>query len=109
MHDYLVAVILGVIEGVTEFLPISSTGHLIVAEKLLGVSGTVWQMFEIMIQLGSILAVVVLYWDKIWQTVAGLVSEPRSRYFARYLPTTVRPIPWHTNICSRRNDGASRS
>lgn len=91
MHDYLVAVILGVIEGVTEFLPISSTGHLIVAEKLLGVSGTVWQMFEIMIQLGSILAVVVLYWDKIWQTVAGLVSEPRSRYFALLLLVALLP------------------
>jgi undecaprenyl-diphosphatase len=91
MYDYLVAVILGIVEGITEFLPISSTGHLILAQKLLGVSGPMWDSFEIMIQLGSILAVVVYFWPKIWGTVAGLFSDPRARYFALLLIVAVLP------------------
>ena len=91
MLDYFYAVILGIVEGLTEFLPISSTGHLILAEKLLGVSGPVWQPFEVMIQLGPILAVVLLYWGKIWQTVTGLFSEPRSRHFALSLIVALLP------------------
>src|SRR3990167_10850932 len=58
-------IILSVIEGITEFLPVSSTGHLILASKLLGLAGTEYlKTFEIVIQLGAILAVVVLYWRK---------------------------------------------
>ena len=91
MYDYLIAIILGIVEGVTEFLPISSTGHLILAEKLLGVSGPVWQSFEIMIQLGAILAVVVLYWGKVWSTFLGLFSDPRSRHFALLLVVALLP------------------
>ncbi|MFM1977287.1 MAG: hypothetical protein RL145_2133, partial [Pseudomonadota bacterium] len=62
MSDYLVAILLGIIEGLTEFLPISSTGHLILAEQLL--PGDVPDTFETMIQLGAVLAVVVLYFEK---------------------------------------------
>ena len=91
MLDYLNAVILGIVEGITEFLPISSTGHLIIAEKLLGVDGPVWQPFEVMIQLGPILAVVMVFWGKIWQTVLGLFSEARSRHFALSLIVAVIP------------------
>ncbi len=91
MLDYLYAVILGIVEGITEFLPISSTGHLIVVEKLLGVSGPAWDAFEVMIQLGPILAVVLVFWGKIWQTVLGLFSEPRSRHFALSLIIAVLP------------------
>ena len=61
--DLFHALVLGVVEGVTEFLPISSTGHLIIASKLLGMAQTDFlKTFEIAIQLGAILSVVVLYW-----------------------------------------------
>ena len=63
--DFLDAAILGVVEGVTEFLPISSTGHLILASSLLGLTQTDFvKSFEIAIQLGAILSVVALYWRK---------------------------------------------
>jgi len=78
--SHIHAIILGIIEGITEFLPISSTGHLILAGKLLGVSdGSLAKTFDIIIQLGAILAVVVLYfkdifkWEMIKKLVAGFV------------------------------------
>jgi undecaprenyl-diphosphatase len=59
------AIILGIVEGITEFLPISSTGHLILASRLLGLSQTDFQKsFEIAIQLGAIASVIVLYWRR---------------------------------------------
>ncbi|MBQ7661237.1 MAG: undecaprenyl-diphosphate phosphatase [Clostridia bacterium] len=66
--DMVKTVILGVIEGVTEWLPISSTGHLILVEDFLklGVSDGFWYMFEVVIQLGAILAVVFLFWSRLW-------------------------------------------
>ena len=60
------AIILGIVEGLTEFLPISSTGHLILASKLLGLAQTdAHKTFEVVIQLGSICAVIVLYFEKL--------------------------------------------
>lgn len=64
MDSILTAVLLGIIEGLTEFLPVSSTGHLIVAGHLMDFTGAKAATFEVVIQLGAILAVVVLYWDK---------------------------------------------
>ena len=58
----LVVIILGIVEGVTEFLPISSTGHLILANALLGYNPETWKIFNVVIQLGAMMAVVVLYW-----------------------------------------------
>lgn len=68
MFDIFKAVILGIIEGITEWLPISSTGHLILANEFikLGVSEAFMEMFEVVIQLGAIMAVVVLFWNKLW-------------------------------------------
>ena len=59
MHSLLIAAILGVVEGLTEFLPVSSTGHMIIVGHLLGFEGDTAKTFEVVIQLGSILAVVV--------------------------------------------------
>ena len=67
--DIIKSIIFGIIEGITEWLPISSTGHLILAEQFLkfeNVSPEFWSMFQVVIQLGAILAVVLLYFKKIW-------------------------------------------
>lgn len=66
--ELLKVVFLGIVEGITEWLPISSTGHLILVEEFvkLNVSKSFWEMFMVVIQLGAILAVVVLYWKEIW-------------------------------------------
>ena len=69
MLEIIKAVIYGIVEGVTEWLPISSTGHLLLVEKLMpfdGVSENFFGMFDVVIQLGAILAVVVLFWSQIW-------------------------------------------
>jgi undecaprenyl-diphosphatase len=76
------AAILGVVEGLTEFLPISSTGHLILAGSLLNFTGEKAKVFEIAIQTGAIIAVIMLYWQRCWGTVTGLAHDPRSRKFA---------------------------
>ena len=66
--ELLKVIFLGIVEGITEWLPISSTGHLILVEEFvkLDVSKAFWEMFMVVIQLGAIMAVVVLYWNKIW-------------------------------------------
>lgn len=68
MLDIFKAIFLGIIEGITEWLPISSTGHLILANEFikLNVSPAFMEMFEVVIQLGAIMAVVVLFWNKLW-------------------------------------------
>lgn len=63
------AILFGIVEGITEWLPISSTGHLILLQHFLGfnnVSDEFWNMFEVVIQLGAIIAVVILFWNKLW-------------------------------------------
>jgi undecaprenyl-diphosphatase len=78
MSDSLMAVLLGIVEGLTEFLPVSSTGHLILATKLMGFDAERWSVFNIAIQPGAILAVVVLYWRTFIDVLKGLFAKDRS-------------------------------
>lgn len=78
----LIAVIMGLVEGLTEFLPISSTGHLIIAGSLLNFTGPKAEVFEIAIQTGAILAVILVYRERLANTVKTLGHSPVSRRFA---------------------------
>src|SRR5690606_37410182 len=111
VNDILSAILLGLIEGITEFLPISSTGHLLIAERWLGRRS---DLFNIVIQAGAILAVVLIYRERLWKLLTGL-RDPRSRDYALKLalafaitcllglaavtlgyrlPETLTPIAW---------------
>ncbi len=111
MTSLLAALLLGIIEGVTEFLPISSTGHLLIAEHWLGART---DLFNIVIQAGAILAVVLIYRERLWQLATGL-REPGPRDYVGKLfvafavtavlgllvkkmgfnlPTAVTPVAW---------------
>lgn len=86
MDTIVTAVLLGIVEGLTEFLPVSSTGHLILATELFGYDAHQWSMFNVVIQLGAILAVVVQYWRTFWAVGMGLLRlEPMSLRFLRNL------------------------
>jgi undecaprenyl-diphosphatase len=75
MSDSLTAIILGIVEGLTEFLPVSSTGHLILGTELLGYQAERWALFNIAIQPGAILAIVVLYWRTFIDVLTGLIGR----------------------------------
>ncbi|HIW53710.1 MAG TPA: undecaprenyl-diphosphate phosphatase [Candidatus Ruthenibacterium merdigallinarum] len=90
MLNLLKALVLGVIEGITEWLPISSTGHLILADEFirLDMSDAFVEMFNVVVQLGAILAVVVLFWGKLWpfgndRTAVRRKGEGAAAYFVR--------------------------
>jgi undecaprenyl-diphosphatase len=78
----LKAAVMGVVEGLTEFLPISSTGHLILAGALLGMDDDKAKVFDIAIQTGAIIAVIIVYWQKIASTVVALPTQVEARRFA---------------------------
>jgi undecaprenyl-diphosphatase len=74
MSEFWTAIILGIVEGITEYLPVSSTGHLILATELMGFDQEAWEVFNIAIQPGAILAIVVLYWRTFWDVAKGLFT-----------------------------------
>ena len=95
MDTIVTAILLGIVEGVTEFIPVSSTGHLILATEVFGYDAKTWAAFNVVIQLGAILAVVVQYWRTFWAVGMGLLKlEPMSLAFIRnillaFLPSAV--------------------
>jgi len=76
------AAVMGIVEGLTEFLPISSTGHLILAGALLGFDDEKAKVFDIAIQTGAILAVIIVYWQKIRSTLVALPSQAEAQRFS---------------------------
>jgi undecaprenyl-diphosphatase len=101
--DYLIAGLLGIIEGLTEFLPVSSTGHLILADALLGIEGPASKLFDIVIQLGAILAVCWVYRERFTRAAAGLASDPVAQRFVvniliAFLPAAVVGVLAHRLI-----------
>src|ERR1041385_2988573 len=94
------AIVLGVVEGLTEFLPISSTGHLILADRLLGMESPESKLFDIVIQFGAILAVCWAYRERLFRAAAGVLSEPPAQRFVAniviaFVPAAVAGVLLH--------------
>jgi undecaprenyl-diphosphatase len=105
MSDWIYAVILGVVEGLTEFIPVSSTGMMLVTKQLLGLKDPFWDTFTVLIQLGAILAVVVLYFKRLWNILIMAPTVPRARAFIisillAFLPAAILGLPLHDWIKS---------
>src|SRR2546421_3540702 len=97
------AAVMGIVEGLTEFLPISSTGHLILAGSLLNFTGEAAKVFDIAIQSGAIFAVILVYWQRVRDTAAGLGSDSKARRFALnvaigFLPAAVMGVLFNKAI-----------
>jgi undecaprenyl-diphosphatase len=103
MSDWINAIILGVVEGLTEFIPVSSTGHLLLTKTLLGLTDRFWDTFAVLIQLGAILAIVALYFGRLWKVLITLPTEAASRRFAisvlvAFLPGALAGVLLHDVI-----------
>jgi undecaprenyl-diphosphatase len=102
--DWIAAIILGLDEGLTEFIPVSSTGHLLLAKEALGLPNTPWDTFIVMIQLGAILAVVAVYFARLWKVLLGLPGkDPAARRFAisvllAFFPSALLGLLFHDFI-----------
>ncbi len=92
MPILLLVILLGIVEGVTEYLPVSSTGHLILATEILGFKADEWALFNIAIQPGAILAILVLYWRTFRDVIDGLFQRSPSAFaFVRNLAVAFVP------------------
>ncbi len=95
-------VLLGFIEGLTEFLPVSSTGHVLLTQHVLGMTSP-GRTFEVLIQLGAILALLTVYFGKLWKMVTDLPSDPRTQRFVvavllAFLPAAIVGVVGHSFI-----------
>src|SRR5262245_26926305 len=82
MFDLFKAFVLGVVEGLTEFIPVSSTGHLLLLEHFFGFDDDAFgKTFVVLIQLGAILAILSIYFTKLWSIAMALPSDPNARRF----------------------------
>ena len=92
MPELLLVIILGIVEGVTEYLPVSSTGHLILATELMGYDADQWALFNIAIQPGAIFAILVLYWRTFRDVAVGLVKREAAAWrFVRNIAVAFFP------------------
>jgi len=99
MLEIWIAVLLGIVEGLTEFLPVSSTAHLLLVSDMLGFHPP-GEVFIIVIQFGAILSVVAVYWRKFWNVLLGLRGDPQARRFAlsvivAFLPSAFAGVLLH--------------
>src|SRR5260370_5201789 len=94
LNEYLLAVVLGIVEGLTEFLPVSSTAHLRIAEALMGVdlSNGYWKMFSIVIQLGAILCLPIYFRRRIAEFLRTFPNGPRGDRTALSHPLTLTAV-----------------
>src|SRR5258706_6520313 len=100
MSDAIRAVILGIVEGITEFLPVSSTGHMLLVKRFFGLGeGAFWDSFVVLIQLGAILAIVVLYFAKLWRVATRLVFKTHDRRLLLRRLVGVLPAAGGWRIC----------
>ena len=79
--EYVKAVFLGIVEGVTEFLPVSSTGHLLLVERFMNLEDEFWKTFAVLIQLGAIRAILVIYFQRLWHVAIHMFTDPAARRF----------------------------
>lgn len=93
MSDVLKAIILGIVEGLTEFLPISSTGHLIIVNKFVDFNGSFSNMFDIVIQFGAILAIVVYFWRKLLPFRKDISIDEKNEIWDIWKKTIVAVLP----------------
>ena len=95
--DLIKAVVLGIVEGLTEFLPVSSTGHLLLVGQFLDADPTrkeFWDTFSVLIQFGAILALLSIYFGRLWRLALGFFTDPEARRFVigvliAFLPAAV--------------------
>lgn len=93
MNPIYTAIILGIVEGITEFLPISSTGHLIIVNRFVNFTGKFANMFDIIIQLGAVLAVVVYFWRRLFPFDQGKTADGKKAVWSLWGKTTVAVLP----------------
>src|SRR6476620_178748 len=97
MHDLVIAIILGIVEGITEFLPVSSTGHLLLCERWMGIdldNSELWKTFAIFIQIGAIFAVIVFFRRRILDLLMGRAEGARTPLeISQAAKATPGPVP----------------
>lgn len=97
--EWIKTIIYGIVEGITEWLPISSTGHMILLEKIMPmkVSSDFWEMYLVVIQLGAILAVVLMFWNQLWPFCSKEKGYIKKDTFSMWFKIIVACVPAASN------------